>query len=364
MTRVWLEQRPPAALDRSATPAHTPLPGGDVSRQLQETMRALRVVETGAAPRLEVRQLPVPSPGPGQVLVRMHAAPMQAADLALCRGSWGLHRPLPTTPGVEGMGEVVSSGGGIIGRWLVGRRVALLARPDGDGTWAEYVATDASLCMPLGPHMSDRQGATLLFNPLTALAALDLTQASPGSGLLVTGASGALGRMIVRLGRREGLNIVALARRPSSIDALRAEGAAEVLVQDDPELDARLRRATRAWRVLTALDVIGGHLTGRLVAAMPDGAEVVALSHLGAQPTTLDPLELVFHRKRLRGFWLHDHLADQGARHMIRAFPRLVRHSDQLHTVISGETGLAGVSDALAPEGALTSEGKILITLR
>ncbi|HMV68804.1 MAG TPA: alcohol dehydrogenase catalytic domain-containing protein, partial [Myxococcota bacterium] len=169
---------------------------------LQESMRALRVLATGAAPTVEVRRTPVPWPGPGQVLVRMHAAPIHNADVAFCRGTWGLRRPLPATPGVEGMGEVVSSGGGIVGRWLVGRRVAVLARPDGDGTWAEYVATDASLCMPIGPAVSDRQGATLLFNPLTAIAAVDLARASSGAGVIVTGASGALGRMIVRLGRR------------------------------------------------------------------------------------------------------------------------------------------------------------------
>ena len=74
--------------------------------------------------KLRVARLPVPRPARGQVLVRMHAAPCNPADLLYLEGRYGIDRPLPATPGFEGAGVVVASGGGLLGRWMLGKRVA------------------------------------------------------------------------------------------------------------------------------------------------------------------------------------------------------------------------------------------------
>ncbi len=96
----------------------------------------------------------VPAPAPGEVLVRVHSAPITAADVALLQGRGGVRRPLPAVPGLTCSGVVVQSGGGLIGRALVGRRVCCLVGEQGDGTWAEYVCVPAAQALEMPEAMT------------------------------------------------------------------------------------------------------------------------------------------------------------------------------------------------------------------
>src|SRR5207302_3985751 len=75
---------------------------------------------------LQVRDVPVPEPGPGQVRVRMIASPINPSDLLMVRGQYGRLPQLPATPGFEGVGIVEAAGGGLLGRLRLGKRVAVL----------------------------------------------------------------------------------------------------------------------------------------------------------------------------------------------------------------------------------------------
>ena len=85
---------------------------------------------------LQVREVPEPEPGPGQVRVRMLASPIGPADFLTVRGEYGYQPKLPATPGTEGVG-IVEAGRGLLGRMLVGRRVAVLNETGGN--WQEKV---------------------------------------------------------------------------------------------------------------------------------------------------------------------------------------------------------------------------------
>ena len=135
--------------------------------------------------------------------------------------------------------------------------------------------------------------------------------------------------------------------------------ATEVYALDDPDLDALLRRAVRTYRVTVAYDAIGGSLTGRLLAALPDGGEVWLHGGLRPEPATFDVGDLVFHRKSLHGFWLPDHLGTAG---LLQALPRLRRLAQrELHTQIIEHVRLADVPEALHRAATSASRGKILI---
>jgi NADPH2:quinone reductase len=129
-------------------------------------MRALVIDAPGAAPRIEA--MPVPRPGPGEVLVRIAASPINPSDLMTAQGLYGIGWPFPLIPGLEGSGRVVAEGGGLLARSLMGKPVACVA--DKQGLWAEYAVTKAARCiampgdMPLGP------AAMSFVNPLTAIA--------------------------------------------------------------------------------------------------------------------------------------------------------------------------------------------------
>src|SRR5688572_4664308 len=106
---------------------------------LPETMRALSLTAYDGRPEsLQVTEMPVPKPGPGQVLVRVSAAPINPSDLMFVRGLYGVKKPLPAVPGFEGSGKVVAAGS-LAARLLMGRRVGCIPTPSTNGTWAEYV---------------------------------------------------------------------------------------------------------------------------------------------------------------------------------------------------------------------------------
>ena len=114
----------------------------------------------GKPESLAVVEIPVPQPGPGEVLVRIHASPINPSDLLFIRGIYGFQKPLPAVPGFEGSGTVVAAGSGILPALLKGRRVACTAADSNvpGGTWAEYLVTSAQLCVPLQKHVDMEQG--------------------------------------------------------------------------------------------------------------------------------------------------------------------------------------------------------------
>jgi NADPH:quinone reductase len=137
-------------------------------------MQAVQLDEPNG--ELILREIAVPQPGPGKVLVRMAAAPINPSDLGTLRGySYGKKAKYPLTPGREGGGRVVAAGKGLLPRLLLGRRVAC-AVVTGSGTWAEYALTSARQCIPLKKKTSFEQGAMLLVNPLSALAIMDIAR--------------------------------------------------------------------------------------------------------------------------------------------------------------------------------------------
>src|SRR5215210_3485643 len=115
---------------------------------------------------LEVREVPTPECGPGQVRVRMLASPINPSDLFMVRGQYGYQPPLPCTPGFEGVG-LVEEGHGLLAWRVKGRRVAVLNSYGGN--WAEQVVIPAKAAVPVPKDLSDEQAATFFVNPASAI---------------------------------------------------------------------------------------------------------------------------------------------------------------------------------------------------
>src|SRR5436190_34974 len=146
-----------------------------MNHSIPATMQAVQLDQPNGS--LVLREIPVPRPQARQVLIRMAAAPINPSDLGSLAGmSYSGKRQFPFTPGLEGSGTVIAVGAGLMPRLLNGRRVACSALLKGDGTWAEYMVTSAQSCVPLNKSVSFEQGATLLVNPLSALAIFDIAQ--------------------------------------------------------------------------------------------------------------------------------------------------------------------------------------------
>ncbi len=276
------------------------------------------------------------------------------------RGLYGVRKPLPIVPGFEGSGVVVAAGDGLGARALLGRRVACSASEDGDGTWAEYMRTPASLCFPLLPGVDIEAGAMLIINPLTAWALMGL--ASGARAAVQTAAASALGRMVVRLARDRGLPLVNVVRRGAQAELLRSLGAEHVLDASEPDFEARLKELCRRLDARIAFDAVGGEGTGQLLRAMPRGSRVVVYGGLSEKDCQVAPSELIFGEKRVEGFWLSSWLRGRPLHQTLRAAVAVQRSiAKDFKTEVRARVSLDEAPRAIAEYAAAMTAGKVLL---
>jgi NADPH2:quinone reductase len=262
---------------------------------------------------LGVVSKPVPQTGRGQVLIKIEAAPCNPSDLLFLQGLYGVTKTLPSVPGWEGAGTVVKAGGGLIGRMLLGRRVACAGQADADGTWAEYFLTEARLCVPLSNHVSFEQGAMLIVNPLTALALFEKCVKGRHRAAVHTAAASQLGRMLARLAIRRRFPMIHIVRREEQAEQLRALGAEVVLYFEQEGFYDTLRRECERLGATIALDAVAGPMTGRVLKAMPERSKAIVYGVLSNQLCSeIRPYDLIFQDKRIEGFWLTPWLLRKG----------------------------------------------------
>jgi len=264
-------------------------------------MRAIQQDEPRGT--LSWREVPVPQPQAGEVLVRVAAAPINPSDLGSLSGlTYGTPRSYPFIPGVEGSGVVVAAGQSWLARFLKGKRVACTAARSG-GTWAEYMLTSARLCLPLRQHVSLEQAAMLLVNPLTAVAIMDIARRGKHSAIVSTAAASALGGMLLALGRRYRVPIVHIVRRQDQVDLVHVRGGEVVVNSSEPGFGEHLREAVERYHPTLWLDAIGGPMTQQLAEAAPYGSTILLYSRLSGQPSVIDPGTALIKNLRFEG-WL------------------------------------------------------------
>lgn len=308
---------------------------------------------------VELRRLPRPQPGPGQLLVRVALSPVNPSDLLYIAGSYGQPRVRGTPAGFEGTGVVVA-GGDAEASALVGRRVSFLATAS--GAWADCALTDLASCVPVADGLRDEDAAALLVNPLTAIAMIDLAAQAGARAVVLTAAASQLGRMLIALARERGIAAIAVVRREASSAALDALGAAEVLVTGAPDYATRLAATLALHKPRVLLDAVGDQAAADLFLAMPPHSRWISYGILAAAgPCLPDMRAFVFGGKRIEGFWLSRWL--RAASPEARA--RAAGEAQQRFLDGTWQTGVSErVALADAPErlpAALELPGKVLI---
>ena len=189
------------------------------------TMRAVQVSAWGGPEQLVVQEgLPIPSPGPDQVLVKVMAAGVNPVETYIRQGTYATLPPLPWTPGNDGAGIVESVGNSSSGRLQVGQRVWLAGSIS--GTYAEYCLAKESQVQPLPETVSFLQGATLFGSYRTAHKALfGRIQTAPGSKVLIHGGSGAVGTAAIQLAKGRGCEVAGTAGTQAGMKIIESLGA-------------------------------------------------------------------------------------------------------------------------------------------
>ena len=314
---------------------------------------------------LQLRDVPEPQPAAGQVLVRMLASPVNPSDLLYVRGLYGRKPPLPATPGFEGVGVVEANGGGFMGWRVLGRRVAVLGAVG--GTWQEKVIVPAIQAVPVPTALPDEQAATFFVNPATALLMTRYVLRVPkGAWLLQTAAGSALGRMVIRLGRRYGFRTLNVVRRREQGEELLRQGADAVVCTADESLAERVREITQGAGVPFALEAVGGDTGSDVVrSALAAGGRMLVYGALSGEPLTFDPRALIVGQKRVEGFWLGDWVRRQRLLTKYRLMKRIGRLllAGVLTSAVGATYPLEQVQEAVREAAQPGRHGKILLRI-
>lgn len=317
------------------------------------------------ADALRIEQRPTPTPGRNEVLVKVAFSPINPSDLATLQGHYGIKDPTPIVPGGEGSGEVVSAGPGAIASYFLGKKVACTGWGTGGGVWSEYVAKSVKGgVLPLNKSLSLEQGAMSFINPLTASAFLDISKKEGHKSILLTAAASSLGKMVNRLGRKEGIQVVNVVRRDAQVDLLQAQGADIVLNSNEAGFEQQLQGVCHRTNTRLAFDAVAGELTNQLLKAMPPNSKVTVFSALSKQKIQASPGLLIFENKRIDNFWLGPWIRQQNLVKILLLWRRAQKQvPSHLKSEIRKIYPLQEVKEAICDYTGQMTGGKILLKM-
>lgn len=262
---------------------------------MPDLMTAL-VAEGG--PTWAVRELPVPAPGPAQVLVRAHAVAIGNADLAVLQAATGA--PGTTPAGYDLAGVVAAVGAEVPDgpTTRVGARV-MAASP---GDIAQYVLVDHRHLLPTPPGLEDVQAAALPTGLNTEYGALRLARFSAGRSVLVTAATSTIGLLGVQIATALGASsVIATTRTSRKVDVLTGVGADVVVATEEQDLTEAVLAATGGAGVDVVLDHVGGEVLAACVPATRTHGDLVNIGRLGPSVCPVDLDALSYRNLRLQG---------------------------------------------------------------
>ena len=328
-------------------------------------MRAAILEKFSGPDSIRVAEFPTPEPGPGEILVKVICSPVNPSDVLYCSGLYGKPPQLPVTPGFEGCGMVVASGGGFLANRLIGKRVAGAVQA-GRGFWSQYVVLKAMETMVMPHGVTDESAASAFVNPLTAVALVRPVVDGRHAAMIQTAAASQLGRMIIRLSQRQGFSLINVVHRKSLADELRSKGARHVLDSSDPGFKNELATLAHELDATWAADAVAGEMTGILAACMPQGSTIAVYGVLSGAGSRINPGDLIFRGQTVTGFWLSSEFKDRGPLGLARVAMRL-RHAtslldSDLKTEAQAHLRLDELATRLPDLLKSTSKGKIYIT--
>lgn len=259
-------------------------------------MKTWRLTELGGD--FSQQDIDLPTPGPGELRLRVKACGLNFADLLMREGKYQEKPPLPYTPGMEVAGVVDALGPGVSGP-APGTRVLAFVNHGGLAE-AAIAAANRVVAIPDAMPFADAAAFPIAYG--TSHLALDhKARLQTGETLLVLGASGGVGLTAVEIGKRMGARVIASARGAEKLAIARAAGADEVIDSDTPDLKAALK-------ALGGLDVVydavgGPAFDAALSACRPEGRLLAIGFASGQVPQVAANLLLVKNLSVMGLYW-------------------------------------------------------------
>jgi putative PIG3 family NAD(P)H quinone oxidoreductase len=331
---------------------------------IPETMRAIDPAQPGGPDVLAVVERPVPAPGPGEVLIRVHAAGVNRPDILQRMGLYPMPPGAPTIMGLEAAGEIVGLGEGVT-QLAVGDPVTALVA---GGGYADYVAAPAAQCLPVPPGMRFAEAATLPETWFTVWANLhDLAGAKPGETLLVHGGTSGIGVTAIDFARVLGLKIIVTSGTDAKCKAALGLGATHAINYNNGDFAPIVRELTGGQGVDIVLDMVGGEYFPRNLASLREGGRHVSIAFQKGNRLELDVAFLMRRRLHVTGSLLRPRsVAEKGAladalrtriwphfadgtlkAHLFREFP--LEQADDAHRLMESGGHVGKIALTLTP---------------
>ncbi|NQX02489.1 zinc-binding dehydrogenase, partial [bacterium] len=238
------------------------------------------------------------APDPGEVLVRLLAAPINPADLNTIEGTYGVKPPLPATPGIEGCGIVEISN---CADFEAGDRVIFLRRAS---TWASHTTVPGASLYKIPPAIDALQAAMLKVNPATAWRLLHGFGAlEKGDWIVQNVGNSAVGRCVIQLARDLGIRTISFVRRAELFDELQQLGAGHVFLDDENGYSSAKEVLGGAHAAL-AFNAVGGDSALRLMKLLRENGTHITYGAMGRKPLTIPNGLLIFRGLQVRGLWV------------------------------------------------------------
>jgi zinc-binding alcohol dehydrogenase/oxidoreductase len=258
-------------------------------------MKAMVLHELGGPDQLSYEDVPEPEPGPGETVVRLHAAALNRRDVFVTYGQYPGVRPdaLPVILGSDGSGEVVARGDGAIGPddgtevvinpalyWgddprKPGKEYRILGLPD-DGTFAQFVKVPAENVFPKPSHLSHEEAAAIPLGALTAYRALVTRgEVEEGETVVVPGVGSGVATLVVQMAAALGARVFVTSGSDEKIEKAKEFGAEGGVNYDSEDWSRELK--SMAGGVDLSVDLAGGEAFNALVSLAKPGSRIVAV---------------------------------------------------------------------------------------
>ena len=279
--------------------------------------KVIRVHELGGPEVLRIEDLDVGDPGPGEVRIKVEAVGLNRAEAMYRAGRYPVKPQLPTLIGYEGVGTIEAVGQGVA-EYREGDRVCVLPmiQQGQYGIWGEQAIVPARILLPAPRGLSNAEAASIWMQYMTAFAIIEVADVGIGDGVIVRAASSSVGIAAIQLANWAGAVSIAATRTHAKSDALRAQGAAQVVATEEEDLVERVMEITGGKGAYVAFDPVGGPYVETLAMALRPRGILFVYGGLSEQPTPYPHWPMAFKGCSMRGWvaseiWNHPHRFDR-----------------------------------------------------
>ncbi|GAT65623.1 NADPH:quinone reductase [Planomonospora sphaerica] len=323
-------------------------------------MKVIEAKAFGGPEVLAVREVPDPVAGPGQVVVGVAVVDTLFVETQIRGGEMGGYfdvRP-PYVPGGGISGRVLSTGEGVDPAWT-GRRV--VAKTGAAGGYAERAAVPVEALVPVPDGLDLPDAAALVHDGVTALGVFEAARVRTGERVLVTGASGGMGFLLVQLAHAAGARVIGTARGARKTDLVRDLGAEAVVDPSEEGWAERVRELTGGAGADVVFDGVGGRIGGEAFGVTARGGRFSAHGAPTGGFAEIDPEEARERGVNLRGIRDVQFAPEEAGRLTVRALAEAA--AGRLRPVVGRTFPLERAADAHAAIEARDVVGKTLLVV-